>query len=162
MLLFFSILTIICGIAGYVFNTIYDYSETFGKKEKIAKMLRYPFALAAVISGFIGVCVLTFILCKYDPNIDEKLELYQEENAIIEERIAQSVNAYMTYEKNIYSDLKVESPMTLVSLYPELSSDELISAQINTYIENSKEIKQLKQEQINQEYVKWWLNFNLK
>lgn len=118
------------------------------------------FILMAVIAGIAFLITGLFCLVSYDPGIDEKIAMYQEENAAIETEIAAIVETYITYEKDFYADIKTESPIIMVSLYPELASDELVSAQINTYVSNNQQIKSLKEQQIDQDYVKWWINFN--
>ena len=52
-----------------------------------------------------------------------------------------------------------ESSITLVSLYPELKSDELVKKQIAVYQENNKKIINLKEKQIDANVAKWWLYF---
>lgn len=91
--------------------------------------------------------------------IDEKIEMYETENARIESQIGDVVTQYMNYEKDTLTELKVDSSMVLVSLYPELKSDELIMAQITTYQANNEKIKNLKESKINESVYKWWLYF---
>lgn len=91
--------------------------------------------------------------------IDEKIAMYQEENANIEKQIDALVQNYMNYESDTFSEFKSEDSMTLVSLYPELKSDELVQNQITVYTENSKKIKELKEQKIDVAKSKWWLYF---
>ena len=56
-------------------------------------------------------------------------------------------------------ELKGESSITLVSLYPELKADTLVTKQIEVYIDNNKKIKNLKEKKINLSVKKWWLYF---
>ena len=68
--------------------------------------------------------------------IDQKIEMYTEENKVIETQIETVVSKYMEYESETLTDLKTDSAITLVSLYPELKSDELVKTQIETYQRN--------------------------
>lgn len=123
------------------------------------------FGLFVGIGGCVVVLtmvVLTFgfadsaISGKY---IDEKIAMYQEENANIEEQIDALVQNYMKYESDTFAEFKSEDSMTLVSLYPELKSDELVQNQISIYTENNKKIKELKEQKIDVAKSKWWLYF---
>lgn len=107
--------------------------------------------------------VVAMIICTYSVVngrvIDEKIEMYTEENAAIEESIDALVTEYMSYESKTFSDLKGDSAIALVSLYPELKSDELIKAQIEIYQNNNATIRSLKADKINISNAKWWLYF---
>ena len=91
--------------------------------------------------------------------IDNKIAMYQEENKAIETQMDVLVDKYMDYESKTFGDLKGESSITLVSLYPELKSDELVKQQIMVYTDNNDKIKQLKEKKINISTWKWWLYF---
>lgn len=91
--------------------------------------------------------------------IDEKIALYQEENEKIENKIDILVKEYMDYEKNIFIDMKSETSIELVSLFPELKADEFVSSQISLYETNSKEIRRLKEEKIELSHKRWLLYF---
>ena len=109
----------------------------------------------AVVCGFVAVSV-----CLSETKVvSEKIKMYTEENTKIEEQIDTVVKEYMEYEGDTFSELKGDSSITLVSLYPELKSDELVKTQIATYQENNKKIKELKEKKINAKIYKWWLYF---
>lgn len=92
--------------------------------------------------------------------IDEKIELYQTQNKEIESKVENVVKQYMEHEKGTFVELKNnESYMTLVTLYPELKSDELIKQEISLYEENNKKIVSLKEQKINKRIYKWWIYF---
>ena len=91
--------------------------------------------------------------------INERLAMYQEENAKIEQQIDILVKDYQEYERGVFADTTVDSAITLVSLYPELKADQLVSSQLDIYVKNNEQIKQLKLEQINSDVVRWWLYF---
>ena len=77
--------------------------------------------------------------------IDEKIELYTTQNKEIENKVEEVVKQYMKHEQNTFADLKTDtSYITLVTLYPELKSDELIKQEITLYEENNKKIIDLK------------------
>lgn len=99
-----------------------------------------------------------YIICT-ESVIDQKIEMYQEENKNIEDKINLVVSSYMQHEEKIYTGIKPESFITLVSLYPDLKSDELVSKQIQVYEENTETIKKLKIQKISVSNDKWWIYF---
>lgn len=91
--------------------------------------------------------------------IAEKITMYTEQNNKIEEQIDIVVKQYQEYESDTYAMTSSESSITLVSLYPDLKSDELVKKQIKVYTDNNKKITELKEEQISAKACKFWLYF---
>lgn len=113
---------------------------------------------------FIAAIIIAFMLFKYNADvksayvIEQKIEMYEEENAEIESEISTLVEMYMDYEQETLEALKVEgSLITLVNMYPELKSDELVQSQINLYISNQNKIIELKESLIDLDKKKIWL-----
>lgn len=109
------------------------------------------------------VCIASTITLAVDVSklkvIDQKIEMYQEENAKIEHQISEVVKQYQDYESGIFAEVAPESSITLVALYPELKSDTLVQKQIEVYLENNTTIWKLKEEKINESIMRWWLYF---
>lgn len=117
-----------------------------------------------VIGCFITLIMVVFAFLTADEiskgkYIDEKITMYQEENDNIEKQIDSLVQGYMKYESDTFSEFKSEDSITLVSLYPELKSDELVKNQISIYTDNNKKIKELKEKKIDVKRSKWFLYF---
>lgn len=92
--------------------------------------------------------------------IDKKIELYNNQNKEIEEKVEIVVKEYMQHESNTFKGLKTdESYIALVTLYPELKADKLIQQEIDLYEENNNKIIDLKEKKINAIIYKWWLYF---
>lgn len=91
--------------------------------------------------------------------IDKKINLYKEQNKNIEQKIELVVREYKNFEKDTFTELKSDSYITLVNLYPELKSDKMVQQQINLYTKNNKKITELKEEKINITVYKWWVYF---
>lgn len=112
--------------------------------------------------GF-AVCLITIVVLSWSIvsgyTLESKINMYTEENQNIEEDMNILVEQYMNYESDTYGNLKNESSITLVSLYPELKADTLVEKQIEIYTENNKEIKELKEKIINISNYKWLLYF---
>lgn len=121
----------------------------------------YVGGLGAIGLGILDVIVIVFSAAYMISGIlaTPKIEMYEEENTKIEEQIDTLVKQYMEYEGKTLTEFKSESSITLVSLYPELKSDNLVSKQIEVYIENNNKIKQLKEDKINMKIGKWLLYF---
>lgn len=92
--------------------------------------------------------------------IPVQIAMYEEENARIEEKVRDTVNKYMEYEGGVIMEIAPEDDaMTLISLYPDLKTDQLISEEISVYIANNDQIKKLRAELAEQASYKWWLYF---
>ena len=82
------------------------------------------------------------------------ITMYEMENEKIESSVSELIEKYMNYESDIFNDMENKSDMILVSLYPDLKSDELVKQQIEIYNENNAEIKELKEKLNNLETMK--------
>lgn len=115
------------------------------------------------LGGFvIKLGVLVYLLIKLIEMrvINEKIELYTNQNNEIENKIAVVVKQYMEHENKTFKDLKTDtSYITLTTLYPELKSDKLIEKEIALYEANNTKIITLKEQKINERVYKWWLYF---
>lgn len=120
----------------------------------------FVLTISAVSCGVIAVAALIVCLVNYPFGIEKKLQMYEEENLNIEAKVKETVQAYMNYEKDIYTNLVESANLeTLLIKYPELNSNELVKAQIGTYKENSNKIKELKEKNIIKPTLAWWLYF---
>lgn len=105
-----------------------------------------------------ALLALTVVLCRASL-ADEKLTMYEEENTNIEVQIADIIAQYQKYEKDTFENASADSSITRVSLYPELKSDTLVQQQINMYMENNNRIKELREDLILGDAVRFWLYF---
>ena len=126
-------------------------------KDEIGTILQIVGTVATIISTIVSIVLLICVLNRV--NIEKKIALYEEENAKIEQQIADTVKQYQEYETGIFTEVSPEDSITLVALYPELKSDTLVQSQINVYVENNKTIKELKTSAINASVYRWWLYF---
>lgn len=113
------------------------------------------------IVGIVALVATVFLCCEVssDARIDDKIAMYTEENAVIEQQIAECVERYQEYEQGVFEKVSPTDAVAFVTLYPELKSDTLVQAQIETYVENNNKIKQLKEKKIDAAVRKWWLYF---
>lgn len=113
---------------------------------------------AGGLASIIGAILLSVNVTTL-ATIGDRITMYEAENTRIEIQIADAVEAYQKYETDIIAEVKPESAVTMVSLYPELKSDTLVESQIEVYVSNNNTIKELKDEQIKGRAQRWWLYF---
>ena len=116
--------------------------------------------------GFLALTLLTVSVAAFLTTqvkslnvIDDKIAMYESQNAKIEEQIAGVVERYMEYESGVFTEVSSDSAITLVALYPELKSDALVESQIELYTENNRKITELMEKKINGSVTRWWLYF---
>ena len=129
--------------------------------DKFDTDVSYNVAIFGVALGFVSfILIIIFgIRVKSLSVIDDRIAMYEEENARIEQQVADVVEQYQKYETDIFMEVAPESAVTMVSLYPELKSDSLVQAQIEVYTENNKTIRDLRDKQIKGNVYRWWLYF---
>jgi uncharacterized membrane protein YhiD involved in acid resistance len=115
--------------------------------------------------GFLGsiISFIALIVLLVDVSglktLDAQIKMYQTENTNIENQITECVKQYQKYETEIFTEVAPDSAMTLIALYPELKSDQLVKKQIEIYIANNQKIKELKEEKIIGDVYRWWAYF---
>ena len=113
------------------------------------------------IVGGITACicglVLFILICVYSfnkPTISNKIEMYEEENKKVETQLVESVNMWLTHQEKTFESISsIDGVTTYLVKYPELKGDSLVDELMETYQNNSKEIKQLKSRKINLEGI---------
>lgn len=91
--------------------------------------------------------------------IDNKIAMYQEENTRIETTVTTTVEKYLEHEYQIFDSLQGEDIQTLLVVYPEINSNELVKRQVEIFVENNNKIKELKEQKLNIEVWKFWVYF---
>ncbi len=111
-----------------------------------------------LVIEFIAFLIMIFLLisCR---TVDDKIKLYENQNKNIEEKIEVVVKQYMDFEKDTFKELKPDSYINLVNLYPELKTDKMVQQQIDLYTQNNEYITSLKEQKIEKTIYKWWIYF---
>jgi len=91
--------------------------------------------------------------------IQERISLYETENAEIDSQICEIVEGYKSYEKETFEKISNKSANVLVELYPDLKSNELVQKQMEIYMSNKNKVVSLQEDLINQKPLRWWLYF---
>lgn len=110
--------------------------------------------IIALIAIFINIGILV-----WGRTLDDKIAMYEGENAAIEQSVDVLVKDYYRHESDTYSSLKPENAVLFASAYPELQSNDLATKQLEIYVENNNKIKELKEDQINLSKNRFWLYF---
>jgi len=146
------VLTVLCILAVIVANISY-YNDH--------EVINFISLLGAVLIGIVDfVCIL--VMAGFMINgitASDKIKMYQAENKQIENQIGELVKGYMDYESETYKSFKNENSVTMINLYPELKSNELVQKQMNIYLTNNAKIKELKEIEIDTKIGKWLLYF---
>lgn len=148
--LFLVISFLIAILCAFLANIKYELEEIFVSIGVIFGVISFVFLLTEV---FLVIDVVDGSKSK------EVIAMYEQENDEIENRIAEIVNNYMQYETGTFQEFKPDEAIAIVSLYPELKSDELVSKQIDIYVSNNEKIKELKETDIRLSTKKWLLYF---
>ena len=112
-----------------------------------------------LVLGFLIAGIVIGVEAQKLNYIDDKIEYLSEENAQIDEEILMIVSSYQEHEKEFYETFKNTSTTTLVNLYPEIKSNDLVTKQIDIYLANKQEIKDLELRKIEGGVIRWWAFF---
>lgn len=143
----FVVLAIIFGILSYV---CWDSEEAWQVLTAVMTTVAF---IVLIIGIWLGV---TTQRMNY---IDEKIDYLEAENAKIDEEILSIVTSFQGHEAEFYENFKNTSATTLINLYPELKSDVLVNKQIEIYLKNRNEIKELQLQNIEASVYRWWAYF---
>lgn len=146
------VLTLLCILAVIVANISY-YNDH--------EVINFISLLGTIVIGIIDViCIIAiFTFMINGITTSDKIKMYQAENKQIENQIGELVKGYMDYESETYKSFKNENSVTMINLYPELKSNELVQKQMNVYLTNNAKIKELKEIEIDTKIGKWLLYF---
>lgn len=120
--------------------------------------------VGTMLSGICFIGLIIAIICgatqlATSKKIDAKIEMYTEENTKIELAITETVEKYLEHEYKIFDSLQGEDIQTLLVVYPEINSNELVKHQMEIFISNNDKIKQLKNDKINLSTWKYLIYF---
>lgn len=120
--------------------------------------------VGTMFSGICFIVLIIAIICGAtelvtSKKIDAKIEMYTEENTKIELAITETIEKYLEHEYKIFDSLQGEDIQTLLVVYPEINSNELVKHQMEIFIKNNDKIKQLKNDKINLSTWKFLIYF---
>ena len=91
--------------------------------------------------------------------IQEKIEIYEEQNTQIEQSIDAAVKAYCEHEQITYVQMSDGAVALVAAAYPELASSELVKTQMEVWTSNSSELKDLKSKLVDFHRAQYFLYF---
>jgi len=147
MIIVLTILVILAVIVGYIAdNNGYDGTCITS-------------SIGAVLIGILDVTLIVICIVKGFNMyiIEDKIQMYQEENTKIEEQMTSLVRDFKGYEERTIKNIADMEKMVL--RFPELKTSELVKKQMDIYVKNNDEIKKLKAEKIDTKIAKWLLYF---
>ncbi len=124
-----------------------------------------PYSCIGMFIGGLGAvaCVIVMIVggvtISKNKIIDAKITMYNEENTRIETMVTTTVEKYLEHEFNVFDSLQGEDIQTLLVVYPEINSNELVKKQVEIFVENNNKIKELKEQKLNIEVWRFWVYF---
>lgn len=111
----------------------------------------------------IMIYISVFTLYVDTENNKYRLEVLEEENIEIEQKLNNIILAYVNHESNVYLQLiSGADPSTLILVLPELSSKEAVNSIVTVYYNNNVEIKRLRLDSVNNRTRAFWLWFGSK
>lgn len=126
------------------------------------------FGFLAVVPGVLGV-IFTIILGIWTLwniivvasgfGIQEKIQIYEDQNTQIEQSIDAAVKAYCEHEQITYVQMSDGAVALVAAAYPELASSELVKTQMEVWTFNSKELKDLKSDLVDFHRAQYFLYF---
>lgn len=147
LLLVVFICMIIGGVLCYI-NT--DYENMGLTIASIGSLLSIILVIVLITGG---------VEISKDRVINQKIEMYQEENTTIETNITTAVEKYLEHEHDVYDDLQGEDIEVLLVAYPQIKSDTLVATQLEVFINNNNKIKELKEQQLDIKVWRFWVYF---
>lgn len=146
MVLILIIGVVICALA----NTTQFGDETM---ELVACIAVGGELLGLVLGAILSAAALT------TSGVPERIAIYEEQNQQIEAQMLTIVQSSQEWEKGAFSELKPSDAVMFVQAYPEFKSMELVQQQANLYIENNRQITELKNKGVTHSIIMWWLCF---
>ena len=91
--------------------------------------------------------------------IQEKIQIYEDQNTQIEQSIDAAVKAYCEHEQITYVQMSDGAVALVAAAYPELASSELVKTQMEVWTSNSSELKDLKSKLVDFNKARYFLYF---
>ena len=127
---------------------------------QLASVSVIPGTLGVALAIVFGIWTLVNIfLVASGFSIEEKIQIYEEQNAQIEQSIDAAVKAYCEHEQITYTQMSDGAIALVAAAYPELASSELVKTQMEVWTSNSYELKELKSDLVDFHRAQYFLYF---
>lgn len=126
-----------------------------GSTNKFGFLAVVPGVLGAIFAIVFGIWTLWNILTVASGfGIQEKIKIYEEQNAQIEQSIDAAVKAYCEHEQITYVQMSDGAIALVAAAYPEL-----VKTQMEVWTSNSHELKKMKSKLIDFNKARYFLYF---
>lgn len=127
---------------------------------QLASVSVIPGTLGVALAIVFGIWTLVNIfLVASGFSIEEKIQIYEEQNAQIEQSIDAAVKAYCEHKQITYTQMSDGAIALVAAAYPELASSELVKTQMEVWTSNSYELKELKSDLVDFHRAQYFLYF---
>ena len=127
---------------------------------ELASLSVIPGVLGVVLAIVFGIWTFWNIIVVADGfGIEEKIGIYEEQNAQIEQSIDAAVKAYCEHEQITYVQMSDGAVALVAAAYPELASSELVKTQMEVWTSNSEELKKMKSKLVDFNKARYFLYF---
>lgn len=119
-----------------------------------------PRVLGAIFTIIFGIWTIWNIFVVASGfGIEEKIQIYEDQNTQIEQSIDAAVKAYCEHEQITYVQMSDGAVALVAAAYPELASSELVKTQMEVWTSNSHELKELKSKLVDFHRAQYFLYF---
>lgn len=131
-----------------------------GSTNKFGFLAVVPGVLGAVFAIVFSIWTLwNIIIVASGFGIQEKIQIYEDQNTQIEQSIDAAVKAYCEHEQITYVQMSDGAVALVAAAYPELASSELVKTQMEVWTSNSNELKDLKSDLVDFHRAQYFLYF---
>lgn len=131
-----------------------------GSTNKFGFLAVVPGVLGTVFAIIFGIWTLwNIIVVASGFGIQEKIQIYEDQNTQIEQSIDAAVKAYCEHEQITYVQMSDGAVALVAAAYPELASSELVKTQMEVWTSNSNELKELKSDLVDFHRAQYFLYF---
>lgn len=127
------------------------------KWKKIYAKLAHAFRNIMFVFFMLGCAFV--VVVGTNSEIDSKIAIYEEENAIIEESIKIAIKSYIDCESDVNTKLNVQDIVNIMFVFNEIEVEIPLQKQVEVYVSNTERLKNLKKEKDEQSKIKWLLYF---
>lgn len=127
---------------------------------KLCTIFAIPGIIGVAGCAIFGIWTIWNVICVSSGfGIQEKIEIYEEQNTQIEQSIDAAVKAYCEHEQITYVQMSDGAVALVAAAYPELASSELVKTQMEVWASNSNELKDLKSKLVDFHRAQYFLYF---
>lgn len=127
---------------------------------KLCTIAAIPGIIGVAGCAIFGIWTIWNVICVSSGfGIQEKIQIYEDQNIQIEQSIDAAVKAYCEHEQITYVQMSDGAVALVAAAYPELASSELVKTQMEVWTSNSSELKDLKSKLVDFHRAQYFLYF---